>query len=266
MFQMTSDSNPIALVTGGSAGLGFIIARTLLSAGYQVVIVGRDEARLKAACDQLGSGASSVRCDVTKAVEIAHAIRSLPRLSVLVNCVGSSDRGLIEDLDPIRMQELIDQNVLSALLCSQAALPLLKESHGSIINIGSLASKVGARYIGGYSIAKHALAGMTQQLRLELKPSGVHVGLVSPGPIRRTDAGDRYREVVNEKLPAQASAPGGGTKVKGLDPQRVANAVLRSIEKRLPDIVLPGYLRLLISFGHAFPRLGDWLLLKFTSS
>ena len=262
---MPSDSNPVALVTGGSAGLGLVISRKLLSAGYQVVVMGRDQARLDTACADLGSGATSIQCDVTHIEQVATAIGNLPQLNVLINCVGASDRGLIEDLDPIRMQELIDQNVRSALICSQAALPLLKRSRGSVINIGSLAAKVGARYIGGYSIAKHALAGMTQQMRLELMPSGVHVGLVSPGPIRRADAGDRYRVAVNHKLPAQAAAPGGGTKVKGLDPERVADAVLRTIQKRLPDVVLPGYLRVLISFGHAFPRLGDWLLLKLTS-
>jgi len=262
---MNLDSQPTALITGGSAGLGLVIARTLLSRGYQVVIVGRDQARLDDACDGLGDGAIGKRCDVTNATDIASVVDDLPRLDALINCVGTSDRGLIEDLDPKRMQEMLDQNVLSALLCSQAALPKLKESQGAIVNIGSLAAKVGARFIGGYSIAKHALAGLTQQMRLELKPSGVHVGLVSPGPIQRTDSGDRYRDVVDDKLPAQASAPGGGTKVKGLPPQRVADAVVRCIDKRLPDIVLPGYLRLLISFGHAFPRLGDWLLLKLTS-
>lgn len=262
---MTVESQKIALITGGSAGLGLVIARTLLSRGYQVVIVGRDQARLDEACRGLGVGAIAKRCDVTSSTDVVSVMDELPRLDALVNCVGTSDRGLIEDLDPNRLQELLDQNVFSTLLCSQAALPRLQESRGVIVNIGSLAAKVGARYIGGYSIAKHALAGLTQQMRLELKPSGVHVGLVSPGPIQRTDSGDRYRDKVDEKLPAQASAPGGGTKVKGLPPQRVADAVVRCIDKRLPDIVLPGYLRLLISFGHAFPRLGDWLLLKLTS-
>ncbi len=180
---MNSDPQPVALVTGGSAGLGLVVAKTLCLRGYQVVILGRDQGRLDEACRQLGQHAIARQCDVTDAADIAAVIAELSRLDVLVNCVGISDRGLIEDLQPARMQLLIDQNVLSALLCCQAALPLLKQSRGAIVNIGSLASKVGARYIGGYSIAKHALAGMTQQLRLELKPTGVHVGLVSPGPI-----------------------------------------------------------------------------------
>ena len=163
------------------------------------------------------------------------------------------------------MDELIQQNVLTALLCSQAAIPLLEANRGVIVNIGSLASKVDARYIGGYAIAKHALAGMTQQMRLELKSRGIHVGLVSPGPIRRDDAGTRYHDTVDSSLPPQASKPGGGTRLKGLPPERVADAVLRVIRKRSPDIVMPGYLRIMISVGQAWPRLGDWLLLKFTS-
>ena len=87
---------------------------------------------------------------------------------------------------------------------------------------------------------------------------------MSPGPIRREDGGQRYQESV-AGLPPQAAQPGGGTRVKGLPPERVAEAVLKAIQKRKPDVVLPRYLRLLITLGHAVPRLGDWLLLKFTS-
>jgi hypothetical protein len=107
---------------------------------------------------------------------------------------------------------------------------------------------------------------MTQQLRLELKPRGIHVALLSPGPIRRDDAGQRYRDAIQEGLPAQAAEPGGGTRLKGLPPERVARAVVRCLHRRTADVVLPGHLRILIAVGHAFPRLGDWLLLKFTSS
>jgi hypothetical protein len=172
---------------------------------------------------------------------------------------------LIENLPPERLEDLLCQNVLTTLLCSQAAIPMLEASVGAIVNIGSLAAKVGSRYIGGYATAKHALAGMTQQMRLELKPRGIHVGLVSPGPIRREDAGERYKESIDPSMPGQASAPGGGTRLKGLAPQRVADAVVRCIKRRVPDIVLPGYMRILIAVGHAFPSFGDWLLLKFTS-
>lgn len=263
---MQSDSSePVALVTGGCAGLGLVISRTLLSRGYRVIALDRDEGQLVRAAEELGERATTRRCDVTIAEQVSAVFADLERLDVLVNCVGVSDRGLIENLSLQRLDELLRLNVHCTLLCSQAALPRLKESRGVIVNIGSLASKVGARYIGAYAICKHGVAGLTQQLRLELKPAGVHVALVSPGPIQRPDAGRRYEKIVGEDLPDQASRPGGGTKVKGQPPERVAAAVVRSIEKRRPDVVVPGYLRVLIAVGNAFPRLGDWLLLKLTS-
>ena len=277
---MVSDRPAVALVTGGSAGLGFVIARRLLDAGYCVVIVGRDSGRLEDAMRRLdpegclssdgniGQRLACFPCDLTDARAVAQLVtdtlNTWGRLDVLVNCVGASDRGLIENLEPDRAEFLFRQNVTTALLCSQNTIEALEKTGGVIVNIGSLASKVGARYIGAYAMAKHALAGMTQQLRLELKPRGIHVCLVSPGPIRRKDAGQRYQESI-DGLPPQAAKPGGGTRVKGLPPERVADAVLAAIRRRKPDVVLPRYLRLLIMLGHASPRLGDWLLLKFTS-
>lgn len=275
---MDPDSRPLALVTGGSAGLGHVIAGTLLANGYRVIIVGRDVERLNEACDTLLRNAprsdatlvGSFACDLTDERQVRDMFDELSRrygrLDALINCVGTSDRGLIETLKVDRLEELLRQNVMTALLCSQAAMTLLEASRGSVVNIGSLASKVGARYIGGYATAKHALAGMTQQLRLEWKSRGIHVGLVSPGPIRREDAGLRYAEAIDDSLPSQAAAPGGGSRLKGLPPERVARAVLRCIQKRTPDVVLPRHLRVLIAIGHAFPRLGDWLLLRFTST
>lgn len=273
-----SYGQPVALVMGGSAGLGFVIAGKLFDRGYRVTIVGRDVETLEQARDTVARRRNTEHdqpmifaspCDLTSEEQVQRLLNDIAerfgRLDALVNCVGMSDRGLIENLSADRLEVLLRQNVLTAMLCCQASIPLLENTGGTIVNIGSLASKVGARYIGGYAIAKHALAGMTQQLRLELKPRGIHVALVCPGPIRRDDAGERYRESLAEDLPAQAAAPGGGTRVRGLAAERVADAVVRCIESRKPDIVIPGYLRLLIAVGHAFPRLGDWLLLKFTS-
>ncbi len=295
--MIESDAQPVALVTGGSGGLGLEIARTFLRRGYRVMIVGRDPQRLDRAVADLAtatcgpifetsgtvsespkkvpestppSDIAAAVADLTVSEEVAKLIKRVNdrfgRLDALVNCVGESDRGLVENLSSQRLDELLQQNVYTALLCSQASIPMLEESAGVIVNVGSLASKVGARYIGGYAIVKHALAGMTQQMRLELKPRGIHVALLSPGPMMRSDAGSRYASRVDETLPPQAAAPGGGARLKGLDPQRVAEAVFDSATRRRPDVILPRYMRMMIVVGHAFPRLGDWLLIKFTSS
>ncbi len=279
-----SKQQPVAIVTGGSAGLGLEIVRALLTAGYAVVMVGRDRQRLSQGQADLlaqhpelaGIGITEVAGDrltvwagdVSQADQISGLIEQTTlihgRLDVLVNCVGVSDRGRVDDLTPQRVHELIDANVVTALLCSQAALPLLAASGGSVINIGSLAARVGAPFLGGYPLAKHALAGLTQQMRQEWQPRGVHVGLLNPGPIRRSDAGKRYT-LDQANLPDHVAQPAGGAKVKGLPPERVAAAVVRMIRTRQPDVVLPAHLRLLVAIGHACPRLGEWLLGRFTS-
>ncbi|QDT58069.1 putative oxidoreductase [Stieleria bergensis] len=264
------ETSPVVLVTGGSAGLGKIIAKTFLNAGYRVMIVGRSTERLQNAADELDGGdrLAIATCDVSELAqchELAEQINTqFGRLDTLVNCIGTSDRGVVTELTADRLKQLWQDNVLTTLHCSQAMLILLEQSHGSIVNIGSLAGKVGARYLGGYVTAKHALTGLTQQMRLEWRDRDVHVALVSPGPIRRPDAGQRYAQHNSEALPESASAPGGGTKVKGLPPETVAAAVLKCAQRKKTDLVLPGHLRCLIAIGNAFPRLGDWLLLKFS--
>jgi NAD(P)-dependent dehydrogenase (short-subunit alcohol dehydrogenase family) len=266
--------NRVAVISGASSGLGESIAVAFLADGYRVVITGRDAARLTDAQNRIAmsvAGAetriSPIVCDATNQESVRDCFGKIAaemgRLDVLVNCVGRSDRGQIENLALDRFRELIDANVVSTLLCSQAALPLLRQSRGVVVNIGSLSSKVGARYLGGYSAAKHALAGLTQQMRLEWLPMGVHVGLVNPGPIRRPDAGKRYSAAAGD-LPESAKLPAGGAKLRGLDPQRVAAAVLRCAKRRQKDVIMPGYLRLMVAIGHAFPAVGDWLLLRFT--
>jgi NAD(P)-dependent dehydrogenase (short-subunit alcohol dehydrogenase family) len=271
---MTRSAKPVALITGGSGGLGFAIAEAFLGERYSVLIVGRDPGRLRDAVESSRAHfgqevVEGVACDVSRADEVVNLPREVDdrfgRLDVLVNCVGQSDRGLAENLRPDRLQELIEHNVSTALRCSQALIPMLEKQSGVIVNIGSLAGKVGPRYMGGYAAAKHALAGLTQQMRLELRPRGIHVALVSPGPIRRPDAGKRYTNRLDPCLPKQAAAPGGGTKVKGLPPTVVADRVVRCVRRRQPDVVVPGYLRWLIAFGHLIAPLGDRLLLRFTS-
>jgi hypothetical protein len=266
----------VAIVTGGSAGLGWQIAATLLAAGYRVAIVGRSAERLEHASERLraqvpGGEVLCCEADLSNLAAaqsvVAAVIDRWARIDVLVNNIGQSDRGVVSELEPDHLMQRIAANVVPTLCLSRTALPHLQQRGGVIINIGSLAAKVGARYLGAYPAAKHALAGLTQQMRLEWAERGVHVGLLNPGPIRREDAGTRYAgqiEAAGDELPAHARQPGGGTTVKGLDPQRVAIAVLTMIRRRQADRMLPGYLRPLVAIGHLWPPLGDWLLLRFT--
>ena len=262
----------VALITGASAGLGLAIARCFAAAGYRLALVARDSERLHAAIENInaadGIDIEPFVCDVTDQKDVARLMAAFKekfsRLDVLINNVGMSDRGLIKSLPPEHLDQLFCVNVRSALLCSQHALPLLEASGGQIVNIGSLAAKAAPRYLGGYAAVKHALGAVTQQLRLEMREAGVNVMLISPGPIRREDAGQRYANRVTTDMPQSANRPAGGTTIKGLDPDYVARRILRACERRSIDVILPGYLRPIVGIGHLIPWMGDRLLLWFT--
>jgi uncharacterized protein len=185
------------------------------------------------------------------------------RLDLLVNCAGRSSRGKIEETTPEQFQQLWDLNFLAAVRCTRALLPMLLESRGHVVQIGSLASKTASKYLGAYPASKFALAAYSQQLRLELHERGLHVLLVCPGPIAREDAGSRYAAEAGN-LPAEARQPGGGAKLKGLDPELLAQQVLRACERRQPELVLPWKARLLFAISALWPRWGDWITNRMT--
>jgi short-subunit dehydrogenase len=132
-----------------------------------------------------------------------------------------------------------------------------------VVNIGSLAAKSAARWVGAYPATKHAVAAYSQQLRLELGPAGLHVLLVCPGPIERQT--ERLYPLEGlEDVPERARRPGAGVRLRAIAPERLAAAILRATERRRPELVVPGRARLLFVLAQLFPRLGDWLVLRKT--
>jgi short-subunit dehydrogenase len=109
------------------------------------------------------------------------------------------------------------------------------------------------------------VAAFSQQLRLELSEQGLHVLLVCPGPIRRDDAGIRYEQATGD-VPESARRPGGGVKLKGIDPHWLARRILLACERRSPELVVPASARLLFAIAQLWPRLGDWAVRKMTGT
>ena len=179
-------------------------------------------------------------------------IERFGRLDVLVNNAGRSARGQAIDTTPEEFAELMDLNFIALVRCTRAAMPHLLASHGHLVNIGSLAGKTAARYMGAYSATKYAVSAYSQQLRLELGPQGLHVLLVSPGPIAR----DEPRSTPARKsasLPPSARKPGGGVKVGLLKSDRLAEQILRACERRKPELVVPGRARWCLRFRNSGP-------------
>jgi NAD(P)-dependent dehydrogenase (short-subunit alcohol dehydrogenase family) len=258
----------VALVTGGSAGLGRAIARAFAERGASVVIAARGAEVLQAAAAALPGYPErvlGVPTDVRQANDVKRLIEAtiarFGRLDVLVNNAGRSARGAAVDTTPEEFAELMDLNLVALVRVTREAMPHLLASRGHLVNIGSLAGKTAARYMGAYSTTKHAVSAYTQQLRLELAGKGLHVLLVSPGPIAREEPRVYSEEKVGG-LPPSARKPGGGAKVGLLDPSRIAQRIVRACERNEIDLVMPGRARFVFALNQLWPRLGEWIVKK----
>lgn len=260
----------VVLVTGGSSGLGRVIARTFASAGATVVIAALEPQGVVEAAQELvaaGHQAAGFPVDITQQDQVdtlfARVAEQFGGLDVLVNNAGRSMRGKVADTTPEQFRNLMELNFIALVRCTRAALPMLLARRGHVVNIGSLASKAASRWVGAYPATKHAVAAYSQQLRLELGPQGLHVLLVCPGPIARQ--GERLYPLEGlEDVPERARRPGAGVRARAIPPQALAHAILRACEKRQLELTVPGYFRLLFALGHFCPRLGDWLVLRMT--
>jgi uncharacterized protein len=258
----------VVLVTGGTSGLGRILAEAFAAAGARLVVAGLEPEGVVETVEQMtaaGFDVFGVPVDITRQEDVDclldDTIKRFGRLDALVNNAGRSMRGKVLDTTPEQFQSLWELNVLAMIRCTRAAVPHLLLQRGHVVNIGSLAAKAAARYVGAYPVTKHAVAAYSQQLRLELGEEGLHVLLVCPGPISR--AGQRlYRLEGEAGVPEAARGPGAGVKVRQIDPQWLAARILRACEKRQPELVVPAKARLLFALAQIWPTLGDWLILK----
>lgn len=260
----------VVLITGGTSGLGLAIAQAFGRAGAGVAVAGLEAELVQRAEVQLaaeGISALGLCADVTKQHDVdrllAQTLERFGRLDVLVNAAGRSTRGYVLETTPEEFRALMELNFIALVRTTRAAVPHLLERSGHVVNIGSLAAKSAARWVGAYPATKHAVAAYSQQLRLELGPQGLHVLLVCPGPVAR-DQARLYELPDTPDLPPSAKKPGAGVKVKPISPVWLGRAIVRACERRRPELVVPARARLLFAVAQLWPRLGDWLVLRVT--
>ncbi len=262
---MTYWKDKVVVITGGSAGLGLELARACIANGANVALIARNELRLREATEELGPSSQKFVADITEQKQVdecvANVLGHFGKVDALFNCAGKSDRGAILDTTPEQFLELYELNFLALVRCTRAFMPSLLETNGHVVNIGSLASKSVSRFIGAYPASKFPVAAYSQQLRLELD-GRVHVLLACPGPVARADSGTRYD---NTDVPESARQPGGGVRLKGLDPAKLSARILKSCQRGDLELVLPAKARLLFIISQISPRVGDWLVRKMTS-
>ena len=269
-ISMSYWNHKVVLVTGGSSGLGRMIAETWAAAGAKAAIVGLEADAVKRAADEMcsaGGDVFGIHANITRQEDVerlvAQTLDRFGRLDVLVNSAGRSMRGAAIDATPEQFRDLMELNFMALVRCTRAVVPHLLKRRGHIVNIGSLAAKSASLWVGAYPATKFAVAAYSQQLRLELGPHGLHVLLVCPGPIQRK--GTRlYPLEGSQHVPEHARAPGAGVRVSNISPQRLSKAILRACRRRRPELVVPGRARLLFAIAQLWPSIGDWLVRRYS--
>ena len=224
----------VAVVTGGSSGIGAAIARTLARRGWQLVLLARGEERLAEVAG--GLGAEQEVCDVADRAEVervAAAVRERhPAIRLLVNNAGIPGGGGFLDLEPDQIEELVRTNYLGSVWCLRAFLPALEAgAPADLVNIASVSGTIAAGHSGPYSASKHAQIAFSRSVGVELAGSGITVHTVIPGLIDTPGFPNRAR--FRSRL------------VRGLvaGPELVADQVVRGIERNRLEQFVPRWYR-----------------------
>jgi short-subunit dehydrogenase len=224
----------IAVVTGGSSGIGAAVARRLTERGWSCVLVARDEDGLRAVAAELD--AEWETCDVGDRDEVervAAAVRERhPQIGLLVNSAGIPGRRSFLRAEPELIERVTRTNYLGGVWCLRAFLPALEAAAPShVVNVVSVAGTVSAGSAGPYSASKHAQLAFSRATRAELQPLGIHVHTVLPGfvetpgfPQRQRSSSRLWQAVVTE-------------------PREVAERIVDAVERDRPEIFVPRYYR-----------------------
>lgn len=206
----------VAFITGGNGGIGLGMAKGLASAGATVVIAGRNKTKAQSALAELrsrGARADFVELDVLEEAScqqaIERAVERFGRLDILVNNAGTTVRGQPQDLTAQDWRLVMDTNLTSAFLCSQAAYPhMVRAGAGKIINVGSMMSVFASSYAAPYAASKGGIVQMARAMAVAWAKDNIQVNTILPGWVD-TDLTRKAREQVqglHEKVLARTPA------------------------------------------------------------
>ncbi len=255
---MTQIAGKHVLVTGGSRGLGPVLAEALARRGAHIALAARSEEGLRRVADSLRAFDVKV---MTAAVDLAQpaereklistVLDHFGTIDILINNAGLETEGAFMNLPWAAIRETIEVNLVAPLSLTHLVLPhMLGRKAGHIVNIASIAAKCGGPYAATYSATKAGLAEWAQALRLELADTGVHFSTIFPGYITEVGMFARFG-----LTPPRS--------IGSCTPAQVARTVVEAIENdRLEVLVNSVPLRPFYALRELSPSLGDWLLYK----
>jgi len=222
-------TDQIVLVTGGSSGIGAATALQLAQAGAKVVITGRTEALLRDTAARHQSLVPVV-ADAAKSADTARVIDTIKakfgRLDVLVNNAGVFELAPVSDASGEHYRRVFDINVGGLIETTRLALPLLRQSKGSIVNVASVVADQPFANMSVYSASKAAVLALTRSWAQELAAEGVRVNAVSPGPIETPIFDAKKLGLTEQQLAGMSEAILGLIPTKRFGkPEEVANVI-----------------------------------------
>lgn len=214
--------NKVALITGGTSGLGFEIAKQLIGKGAEVIILGRSEKNVKGARTKLNSKfVSTLVCDLRKYDQIKDALKKIERLDILINCAGIIAYQPLDLHDPKNIKDIIDANLLGTIYATRELLPVFKKQNsGTILNVSSTSGLMtgGHPQQCAYIASKFGVSGFTEALKKEINDEKLNVRVLG-----------FYPGGMNTKLFAKAGMDKDTAKF--MDPVEIAEIITFMLER-----------------------------------
>ena len=276
--------HPAVVVTGASTGIGASCALRLAQQGYRVFAGVRkpeDGERLRRRSAGL---LEWLPLEVTDGATIARAAETVASaqgehgLAGLVNNAGIAVGGPLEYLSADRLRRQFEVNVVGLHAVTQAFIPLIRRARGRIVHIGSIAGRIATPFTGAYAASKHAVEALTDALRLELGPEGIHVSVIEPGQIRTPiwDKALQESSAITAQIPPEGMQRYRGrlqalryildrARVRAASPEAVADAVVHALTAPHPRTryVVGGDARLRLWLSRLLPdRAVDYVVLR----
>jgi short-subunit dehydrogenase len=253
---MTSIKDKYVLLTGGSRGIGPVIAAALAERGAHLALAARSEQDLQKVAHSLekyGRQVITVTVDLAQPDEpkrlVARVLEQFGQIDILINNAGLETEGAYLDLPWQDIRTTVEVNLLAPMALTYHVLPhMLERKQGHIVNISSVGAKNGSPYDATYCGTKAGLAEWTRGLRLELAGTGLHFSTIFPGYITEVGMFAKFR-VTSPAI------------IGCCNPKQVARAVVRAIEKEKLELIINSSLatRAVFVISEISPALGDWI-------
>jgi NAD(P)-dependent dehydrogenase (short-subunit alcohol dehydrogenase family) len=204
----------VAIITGGSSGIGLAVAGKFVSEKVKTVLIGRDVNKLKAACGSLGHLSACLACDLTILEEIPVIVKRIideyGKIDILVNNAGIHLKKPLKDVSDEDYQRIVLNNQTTVFsLTREVAGRMIEAGRGSIVNISSMASRYGLPDVIAYTASKSAIEGMTRAMAVELSPHGIRVNCIAPGFIETEMSASAMRKDPERKKRVLTRTPLG---------------------------------------------------------